>query len=252
MKKLFFLLLAAGLAFAARAEKVTVAAAANFVYCLDELKAGFAQTSPGADVTVVTGASGSLVAQIENGAPYDVFLSADTDYPQKLVQAGFAGQNSVTVFATGRLVLWAKRADVPLASLSEAVRSPLVRKLALANPDTAPYGRAAREALKQSGLWADAQPKLVVGENISQTLQFVDTGNADAGFVALSLLLSPKLRGAGRYLEVPAELHGSLAHGAVLTKRGAENPAARRFLDFLSSDTARKILIAYGYRVPVK
>jgi molybdate transport system substrate-binding protein len=252
MKKLFVLLLAAGLAFTARAEKVTVAAAANFVYCLDELKAGFAQASPGTDVTVVTGASGSLVAQIENGAPYDVFLSADTDYPKKLIKAGFAGQNSVTVFATGRLVLWTKRADVPLASLAEAVRSPLVRKLALANPDTAPYGRAAREALQKSGLWDDAQPKLVVGENISQTLQFVDTGNADAGFVALSLLLSPKLRGTGRYLEVPAELHGPLTHGAVLTKRGAGNPAARRFLDFLSSDAARKILIDYGYLVPAR
>ncbi|HZU76863.1 MAG TPA: molybdate ABC transporter substrate-binding protein, partial [Dehalococcoidia bacterium] len=153
---------------------------------------------------------------------------------------------------TGRLVLWTKRADLPLTSLADAVRSPQVAKLALANPQTAPYGRAAEEAMKRLGVWADARPKLVVGENISQTLQFVDTGNADAGFVALSLLLSPKLRGTGRYVEVPPGLYGSLAHGGVLTKRGATNPGARRFLEFLASEPARKILTEFGYRVPAK
>jgi len=252
MKRFLALVLALGLALAASAEKVTVAAAANFVYCLDALKPAFARIAPGAELVIITGASGNLVAQIKNGAPFDVFLSADVDYPQQLVKTGLAGQDAVTVFATGRLVLWTRREDVPLDSLAGAVRSPLVKKLALANPATAPYGRAAREALQKLGAWTDAQPKLVVGENVSQTLQFVDTGNADAGFVALSLLLSPKLRGAGRYIEVPPGLYGSLAHGGVLTKRGAGNPDAHRFLDFLSSDAARKIFTDYGYRVPAK
>jgi molybdate transport system substrate-binding protein len=252
MKKLLALLLAASLVLTARAEKVIIAAASNLVYCLDALKADFIKGVPDADLVITTGASGNLVAQIKNGAPYDVFLSADVDYPQKLVKAGLAGQDSVTVFATGRLVLWTKRTDVPLADLADAVRNPLVKKIAIANPDTAPYGRAAREALQKLGAWDEAQAKIVTGENISQTLQFVDSGNADAGFVALSLLLSPKLRGTGHYLEVPAELYGSLAHGAVLTKRGADNSTAHRFLDFLASDAARKILADYGYLVPAK
>ncbi|HZP59301.1 MAG TPA: molybdate ABC transporter substrate-binding protein [Opitutaceae bacterium] len=251
MKRLFVFLLA-GLALTARAEKVTIAAAANLVYCLDALKPEFARAAPGTELVTITGSSGNLVAQIKNGAPFDVFLSADVDFPQQLVNAGLAGQDSVSIFATGRLVLWTKRADLPLTSLADAVRSPQVAKLALANPQTAPYGRAAEEAMKRLGVWADARPKLVVGENISQTLQFVDTGNADAGFVALSLLLSPKLRGTGRYVEVPPGLYGSLAHGGVLTKRGATNPGARRFLEFLASEPARKILTEFGYRVPAK
>lgn len=252
MRKFLALVFAAAAAGTVRAEKVTVAAAANLVYCLDVLKTGFTRVAPGTELTVVIGSSGNLVAQIKNGAPYDVFLSADVDYPQQLVQAGLAGQDSVTIFATGRLVLWTRRADIPLASLAGAVRSPLVKKLAIANPATAPYGRAARETLQKLGAWEEVRSKLVVGENISQTLQFVDTGNADAGFVAFSLLMSPKLRGAGRYLEVPPGFYGPLEQGGVLTKRGADNPGARRFLDFLGSDAARKIFADYGYRVPAK
>ena len=231
-------------------ETVSIAAAANLIYALDALNAEFARVAPGVTVTSATGASGSLVAQIKNGAPFDLFLSADLDYPRALVAAGLADEKSQAIFATGRLVLWTTRPGLKLQSIAETVRNSAVKKIAVANLDTAPYGRAARQALEQLGVWADAQPKLVVGENISQAAQFVATGNADIGFVALSLVLAPNLTEKGRWLAVPAELHAPLAHGAVLTARGAGNRAARQYLEFLSSKAARKVLEGFGYGVP--
>ena len=234
------------------AENVSVAAAANFVYALDALNAAFRQAAPTVTVTTATAASGSLVAQIRNGAPFDVFLSADLDYPRALIKAGEADASSLVTFATGRLVLWTMRPGLALDDLVAAVRNPDVKKLAVANPATAPYGRASRQALEQLGLWAEAQPKLVVGENISQTAQFIETGNADAGFVALSLVLSPKLTNRGRWAEIPPALYASvpLDHAGVLTVHGAANPAARRYLEFLATAPAKKILRDFGYGVP--
>ena len=232
------------------AETVSIAAAANLVYVLDDLNAEFKRSASDIVITTATGASGSLVAQIRNGAPYDVFLSADLDFPLALVQAGQADAKSLVTFAVGRLVLWTARSDLELTELTAAVRNPTMRKLAIANPKTAPYGRAAQQTLEKLGLWSVAQPKLVLGENITQTAQFVETGNADAGFVAMSLVCSPRLRNHGRWLEIPAYLHAPLAHGAVLTSHGATNSAAGRYLAFLHSAAARKILERFGYSVP--
>lgn len=231
-------------------ERVAIAAAANLVHALDALTTEFARVAPGVTVTSAVGASGSLVAQIENGAPFDLLLSADLEYPRALVAAKLADEKSLVTFATGRLVLWTTRADLALNSIAATVRDPAVKKIAVANLDTAPYGRAARQALEKLGVWNPAQAKLVVGENISQTAQFVATGNADAGFVALSLVRAPNLPEKGRWLEVPADLHTPLAHGAVLTIRGAANPAARKYLAFLRSAPARKVLEGFGYGVP--
>ncbi len=233
-------------------QAVSVAAAANFVYALDDLHAAFRRLAPEVALTSATGASGSLFAQIAQGAPFDVFLSADTDYPQRLVAAGHGDAATLCTFAAGRLVLWTVRADLDVADFAATVRSPLVRKLAIAQPRTAPYGRAAEAVLDRLGLAALAAPKLVLGENITQTAQFVETASADAGFVALSLVLSPRLARRGRWHEVPPELYAAvpLDHAAVLTKRGAVNPAAHRYLDFLASPAARAILERYGYRVP--
>ena len=219
------LLLALALAWcgARAAESVSIAAAANLVYALDALNAEFQHSAPGVTVTVATGASGNLVAQIKNGAPYDVFLSADLEFPQALVKAGQASAKSFVTFATGRLVLWTMKPGLDFSSIADVVRNPTVQKLAIANTETAPYGRAAKQVLEKLGAWTDAQPKLVTGENISQTAQFVETGNADAGFVALSLVMSPKLKDKGRWLEVDATLHAPLEQGAVLTNRGAGN-----------------------------
>jgi molybdate transport system substrate-binding protein len=252
---MFFLVAATGGAAAresAPGENVSVAAAANFVYALEALNAAFAARAPDVKVTVATGASGNLVAQIEQGAPYDIFLSADRQYPQALVTEGHADARSLTIFAVGRLVLWTTNPAVELRSIPETVRSGAVRKLALANINSAPYGRAAKQALEKLGEWAGAQSKLVVGENISQTAQFVATGNADAGFVALSLVLSPKLQDKGRWMEVAGNLYSPLEHAAVLTMRGATNPAAKRYLEFLRSDVARKIFERFGYAVPAR
>ncbi len=231
---------------------VSIAAAANLVYALDALNAAFAKVAPELKVTSATGASGNLVAQIKNGAPFDIFLSADVEYPQALVKAGQADAKTLTTFATGRLVLWTTRpaTAVALKSIPETVRDPAVQKLAIANRDTAPYGRAAQQTLEKLGAWADAQPKLVTGDNITQTAQFVETGSADAGFVALSLVMSPKLKDRGRWLEVPANLHAPLDHAAVITLHGATNPAAKRYLDFLRSEPAKKIFRDFGYAVP--
>lgn len=245
------LLLAARLPAQDASSTVAVAAAANLVYALDALNAEFRRAAPDVRVTVTTGASGTLFAQLKHRAPFDVFLSADTDYPRQAVAGDLATPDSLRVFATGRLVFWSTRTTVDVTTdLPTALRS--ARKIAVAQPKTAPYGRATQAALEHLGLWSSAEPKLVFGESITQTAQFVETGNADAGFVAMSIVLSPRLAGRGRWHEVPATLYPgvSLDHAAVLTTRGAQNAAARRYLDFLSSDAARKILRDFGYAVP--
>lgn len=233
------------------APALSIAAASNLVYVLDELLAAFRAIEPHVALTVATGASGSLVAQIQNGAPFDVFLSADLVYPQSLVNRGHADAKTLTTFATGRLVLWTTKTAMTLGSIEDVLRKPAVRRIALANPDTAPYGNAARSVLERLGLWDEVQPKVVLGETITQTAQFVETGNADVGFVALSLVLSPKLKNHGHWIPVPDELYLPIAQGAVITQRGSRNAAAGRFLKFLHSHSAREIFIRFGYQVAV-
>ncbi|MBI5689112.1 MAG: molybdate ABC transporter substrate-binding protein [Verrucomicrobia bacterium] len=225
---------------------VTVAAASDLVFCLEALHAQYA----GARLTVSTGSSGNLFAQIRQGAPFDVFLSADMRYPRELIAAGEADPTSLTLYGIGRLVLWTTRTDLDLASLAATLRHPQLRRFAIANPSHAPYGRAARELLENTGVWIEIQPRLVLGENISQTAQFIQTGSADAGLVALSLVAAPALRGTGRWLEIPGHLHAPLEQGAVLTRRGAGNAAARDYLVFLRSPQARAILDRFGFRLP--
>ncbi len=229
---------------------VSIAAASDLVFCLEDLHAEFAKTEPAVALTVVTGSSGNFFAQIKNGAPFDVFLSADLRYPRELGAAGAADPGTITLYAIGQLVLWTKRPDLDLADFAALVRSPLVQKFAIANPAHAPYGRAAQQVLEKLGVWADAQPKLVLGENIAQTAQFVQTGNADAGIVALSLVLAPALRATGRWVEISAALHEPLEQAAVLTKRGAANPVAVRYLAFLRSPVARVTFERHGFRLP--
>ncbi|HEY5078394.1 MAG TPA: molybdate ABC transporter substrate-binding protein, partial [Opitutaceae bacterium] len=238
-------------AVAARGDgSLSIAAAANLTYALGGLDAEYAKVSPGVKITTSVGASGSLVAQISNGAPFDVFLSADMDFARKLVACGHASAGSVAPFAVGRLVLWTVAPGVDVSDISAAVRSPSVRKLAIANAQTAPYGRAAMQALSKLGLWGAAEPRLVTAENISQATEFVGTGNADAGFVALSAVLSPGLRGKGRWTEVPPALYDPLVQVAVITARGAANPESARYVAFLRGPAAAAILEGLGYGVP--
>jgi molybdate transport system substrate-binding protein len=176
------------------------------------------------------------------------------DYPQKLIKAGGAEGSSLVTFAFGRLVLWTMQEGIDLTSINTAVRNPAVRKIAIANPRTAPYGRAAGRAaedvLAKLGLGRLVEGKIVYGENISQTAQFVSSGNAELGFVALSLVIAPNSKPRGRWLEVPPALYSPIAQGAVLTTRGAARPAARRYLHFLRSPAARSIFAGFGYGLP--
>ncbi len=244
-------LVALALAAAARgAGELSIAAAANLTYVLGGLNEEFGRVSPGVRLTTSFGASGGLVAQVANGAPYDIFLSADVAFPQSLVSSGHALASSLTPFAVGRLVLWTTRPGADVSSVAAAVRDPAVRVLAMANPVDAPYGRAARQALERLGLWGAAQPKLVTAEDIAQATQFVETGNADAGFVALSAVLSPRLKGRGRWTEVPAGLYDALTQAAVITVRGGANPESARYIAFLRSEAAGRILERFGYGVP--
>lgn len=236
----------------AEANTVSVAAAANLLYAAEALNGAFAQTAAGAQVRLTIGASGSLFAQVQHGAPYDVFLSADTDFPARLAGAGLGDRDSLRTFATGRLVLWTTKPDLDLADVRRAIGDPRVQKIAVAQPQTAPYGRAAEAVLRGLGLWERARSKLVVGESIAQTAQFVETGSADLGFVALSLVRSGRLAGTGRWREVPPEWYASvpLDHAAVLTRRGANKRVAQQYLEFLGSERAKNVLREFGYGVP--
>ena len=224
--------------------RVAVAAASNLAYVVDALQAAFAREAPGLKVTCSLGPTGGLHAQIAHGAPFDVFLSADVETPRSLAARGGADPASLRVFATGRLVVWTPRRDLDLNDLAALIRHPRAGRIAIAQPATAPYGRAAQAALETAGVWELSRPKVVFGDSLTQTVQFVESGSADLGFVALSAVRSPRLAGRGTWREIPATAHPgvSLDHAAVLTNRGAGNPAARRFLVFLAGETARRIL----------
>ena len=223
------------------APTVSIAAAANLTYVVEALDREFERHAPEVKVVATLGASGNLFAHIQHGAPFDLFLSADTDYPRRLVENGAADKASFAVFARGRLALWATRTEVDLDDIARLPRNASVRKIAIARPEIAPYGRAAQAVFERFDAWNEVQAKLVVGENISQTAQFVETGNADAGFVALSLLVAPGRKVRGHWREIPAAWHPAspLDHAAVLTLRGAQNDAARRYGAFLQSEAAQ-------------
>jgi len=241
--------LAVQLAPVLHAETVTIAAAADLTYCIEDLNQTYRQSHAGTELKVSTGSSGNFSTQIENGAPFDLFLSADVQYPKRLANGGYVDQSTLTVYAVGRIVLWTAKPDtVNLDRGLEVLRDRVaVKRIALANPEHAPYGRAAKAVLENSGLWSEVQDRIVQGENIAQTAQFVETGNADAGFVALSLLLSPNLKNRGRYIEVDTKLYPKLEQAMVLTTNGSKRSAARDYFQFLRSEAARKIFDQYGF-----
>ena len=215
---------------------LSLAAAADLNFALDDIAAHY----PG-QLRVSYGSSGNLFTQISNGAPFDLFLSADIDFARRLARS----PSDVFRYATGHLVVWVRGAS-PLDPAT-ALRSGDVRHLAIANPLHAPYGRAAEAALRSMGLWEALQPKLVLGENIVQTFQFVDSGAADAGLVALSLAMAPTARDRGRYWQVPADTYPRMDQAGVILK---DSPAARAFRDYLLSADGRRILKQYGFSLP--
>ena len=254
MKKLMPLLaglLCAGAVQAAEPETLTIAAAADLTQAVKDLDEVFTRQHPGADIKLTTGSSGNFLAQIKNGAPFDLFLSADMSYPRELVKGGQGEEASLTLYAIGHLVLWSTNPAVDVTQGLAVLNSGVVKKIAIANPEVAPYGRAARAALQSAGVWDAVQPKLVIGENIAQTAQFVQSGNVDAGIVALSLVLGPQAAGTGKFYRIAEDQYPRLEQGAVITAHGAANPLAKAYIEFLRSDEARKVFDRYGFLLPV-
>ena len=232
----------------AHAEKITVAAAADLKFAMDEIVTGFKKSHNRTELDVIYGSSGKFHTQIQQGAPYDLFFSADIKYPQELAAKGLAA-SSVVPYAVGRVVLWSNSLDAGKMTLS-SLTDPKITRIAIANPKHAPYGKRAEEALKSSGLWDKLQPKLVYGENIAHTAQFVQTGNAQVGIIALSLALNPELSKKGGYHLIPDKLHNPLEQGYIITKRAAAKSLARQFADYMGSKQARSIMTKYGFVLP--
>jgi molybdate transport system substrate-binding protein len=237
----------------ASAQEITVAAAADMSVALPELVAAYAKKT-GQVVKVSFGASGNLANQIRNGAPFDIFFSADEQYPQQLIAEGLAEKDTLYRYAVGRLVLWVPN-DSPL-DLSQlgikALVDPSVKKISIANPSTAPYGRAAEATLRHFEIYDQVSSRLVVGENISQAAQFVESGNAQAGLVALSHALAPAMKDKGRYWTVPLDAYPTLNQAAVVISQSKQSDAAKKFLDFLRSPEASSLLTRYGFSLPGK
>jgi molybdate transport system substrate-binding protein len=203
------------------------------------------------EVSAVYGSSGNFYSQIRNGAPFDVFLSADAEYPEGLAREGLAVAGSRLSYAVGRIALWVP-ANSPLdldGLQMHALEVESVKHVAIANPQHAPYGRAAEAAMRSLGVYNRIAPKLVMGENIAQTLEFVESGAAEAGIVALSLALAPAVRGRGHYWEIPSSAHPPIRQEAVLLTRARDSSAAARFVHFLRSKPAQRILTTYGFSV---
>jgi molybdate transport system substrate-binding protein len=234
------------------ADTLSIAAASDLVFCLERINALFKQQYPQVDIKVTTGSSGVFFSQIQQDAPFDVYLSADIRYPQKLIIEKKADANTLSMYAIGQIALWTNKPTVDVAQGLAVLSQPNIKRIAIANPDHAPYGQAARAVLVKQQLWDKISPKLVTGENIAQTLQFVQTLNADVGFVALSLLRAPQLAQQGRYWLIPNELYPPLEQAMVVTKRGQKNPWAYRYTQFLKSVTAQRVFSDYGFLLPTK
>lgn len=229
----------------------TVAAASDLSAALPEVAKLFTAKT-GQSVRLTFGSSGSFTQQIQNGAPFQVFLSADETYVQQLAAAGKT-EGGGALYATGRIGLFLPkrskvRADARLRDVAAAVRDGRIQKFAIANPEHAPYGRAAKEALQNLGMWIAIEPKLVLGENVSQATQFATSGSAQGGIIPLSLALTPQVQAAGSFTLIDAALHKPLRQRAVVLK-GA-TPTARAFYDFLQSPEARQVLKRYGFVLP--
>jgi molybdate transport system substrate-binding protein len=230
---------------------INVAAAADLSSALQEVAAKFEKRT-GVSVKVSFGASGALTQQIQNGAPFDVFFSADMDYPRQLIASNDADASTLYRYAVGTLVLWAPTSS-PLDPEHQGIKvlsDPSVKKIAIANPQHAPYGRAAVAALKHFGIYEQVQDRLVMGENISQAAQFVESGNAQVGFIALAHAVPLAMRGEGKFWKVPAEAFPALDQGVVVVSHSQHKHEAAAFVDYIKTKDAGDVLRRYGFTVP--
>jgi molybdate transport system substrate-binding protein len=230
---------------------VLVAAASDLNFALDEILVAF-RADTGTDVRVTYGSSGNFARQIEQGAPFDLFLSADESYVERLAQRGLTRDRGA-LYAIGRIVLFVPRGsplapDAELRGLAKRLADGSAGRISIANPEHAPYGRAAEQALRRLGLWEAVAPRLVLGENVAQAAQFASSGNAEGGIVAYSVALAPALRGRGAFVLLPASLHAPLRQRMVLLSRAS--PAATRLYEHLQGPAARAVLVRYGFALP--
>src|SRR5882724_11275895 len=234
----------------ARAQEIAVAAAADLKFAMGELAANF-EKQTGTKVNVTYGSSVNFFSQIQNGAPFDLFFSADVEYAKRLEAGGQAESGTLYNYAVGRIVVWmppGMKVDVNARGM-DALLDSEVQKIAIANPGHAPYGRAAVAAMKKAGIYEKVEPKLVYGENISQAAQFVQSGNAQAGIIALSLTISPPMKD-GKSWQVPAEMHPAIEQAAIVLKSAKNKDAARAFLEFVKSKQGRATLEKCGFAIP--
>jgi len=251
------LLLLAGLAclclclpLQAAPREIKVAAASDLTFAFKPIIAQF-EKQTGNRVKVTYGSSGNFYSQIRNGAPFDLFFSADVSFPQKLEAAGLTVPGSIYQYAKGEIVIWVPNASkLDLGKGLEVLLDPGIRKIAIANPVHAPYGAAAVAAMKQSGVYDQVKDRLVQGENISQAAQFVHSGNADVGIVALSLALSPAMKSDGRYVVIPPKDYPPLIQAAVILKSSNEKELAKQFMEFIKQPETKALMEQYGFSIP--
>ena len=231
-------------------EEITVAAASDLNFAFKELVVEYEKTT-GNHVKLSLGSSGNFYAQIQNGAPFDLYFSADIGYPRKLEEAGLTVPGLLYRYAVGRIVLWAGAASrLDVSKGFDVLREPGIRKIAIANPKHAPYGRAAVAAMEHAKVYESVKDKLILGENISQAAQFIESGACEIGVIALSLAVAPAMSGKGVYWEIPVEAYPPLEQGAVILKQSKNQEAARRFLEFLQGSQGQDIMRRYGFMLP--
>jgi molybdate transport system substrate-binding protein len=231
---------------------VRVAAAADLKFALDEILVGFHAQHPDIKVQVSYGSSGNFFAQLTNRAPFDLYFSADVAYPRKLIERGLTATGTPFLYAIGRIVVWVPRhSPIAVEHLGiHALLAPGVRKIAIANPKHAPYGRAAEAAMQALGVYSQVQERLVLGENIAQTAQFIQTGAAEIGIIALSLALAPVMKGEGRYWEVPLDAYPRIEQGGVILAWAMDAAAAQTLQDFVLGPDGKAVLRRYGFFLP--
>jgi molybdate transport system substrate-binding protein len=232
------------------AQNIRVAAAADLQFAMQDIAAEF-QNETGKNVQVIYGSSGNFFQQLQNGAPFDIFFSANLDYAKRLEAAGLTEPGSYYQYAKGKIVIWVpNESRLDLKPGLEALLDPSIKKIAVANPQHAPYGQAAVAAMQKEGVYDKVKSKLVLGENISQTASFVISGSADVGILALSLALSPNMKDKGRYAEIAADEYPPIEQACVILSSSKSKEAARQFLQFIKTPAMGKLLEKYGFDVP--
>ena len=231
------------------AQPLAIAAASDLQTVLPAIAARF-EKETGQKIALTFGSSGNFFTQIENGAPFDVFLSADVEYPRRLAREGLADPGSVSEYATGRIVLWTRNdSGIDVRKGMGVLASSSVRRVAVASPDHAPYGRAAVAALRHEGLYESVRGKFVLGENISQTAQFAQSGNAEVGIVALSLALAPAMKNVGAFFEIPESWYPPIEQAAVVLVKSKQKTLARQFVEYLRRPASVQALQSFGFAV---